>query len=335
MHCPLVCHKLPARQQTGAVKVPPSWCILLAMAILRTIRLCLVFLLVGGHTSAQVIALTRATVIDGTGAAPRQNITIVMENGRIRDLGPKVQVPAGVTVVDLRGKYILPGIINAHGHVGENRDPQLRQYALYGVTTTTSMSIDPDDIAQFKAEQKRGNLRGARILTVKYRFMSPPQAGSDYRTPEAARAKVDEIVAQGADFIKVWVDAQDGRFPKLTREFCGAVFDQARKHGMTTMAHIVEYEDAKKMVELGVNILAHNVRDREIDDAFIATLKQRNVSVISTLAREEAMFIYGRSPAWLDDPFFLKGLRGTQPAGLRAKREEQAKLPNVARFQKA
>jgi imidazolonepropionase-like amidohydrolase len=291
--------------------------------------------LLAEYASAQVIALTRATVIDGTGAAPRQNVTLVMENGRIRDMGPNLRVPGGATVVDLSGKYVVPGIINAHGHVSENRDPQLRQYALYGVTTTTSMSIDPDDIAQFKVEQKRGNLRGARILTVKYRFTSPPLAGSDYKTPEAARAKVDEIVAQGADFIKVWVDPQDGRYPKLTPEFCGAVFDQARKHGKTTMAHIVEYEDAKKMVELGVNILVHNVRDREMDDAFIATLKQRNVSVVSTLAREEAMFIFGQSPAWLEDPFFLKGLRGTQPASLAAKREEQAKLPDVARFEKA
>jgi imidazolonepropionase-like amidohydrolase len=237
--------------------------------------------------------------------------------------------------VDATGKFVVPGIINAHGHVGEDRDPQLRQYALYGVTTTTSMAIDPDDIAAFKERQKRGDLRGARILTVKYRFTSPPLAGSDYKTPAEARSKVDEIVAQGADFIKVWVDAQDGRSPKLTPEFCAAVFDQARKHGMTTMAHIVEYEDAKRMVELGVNILAHNVRDREIDDALIATLKQRNVSVISTLAREEAMFVFGQSPAWIDDPFFLRGLRGGQAAGLAAKREQQAKMPDVARYEKA
>ena len=287
-------------------------------------------LFLAGNAAAQITALTHATLIDGTGAPPQRDVTVVMDNGRIRDLGPKVKPPAGATVVDLRGKYILPGIINAHGHVGENRDPQLRQYALYGVTTTTSMAIDPDDIAQFKAEQKRGNLRGARILTVQYRFTSPPLAGSDYKTPEEARAKVDQIVAQGTDFVKVWVDGQDGRSPKLTPEFCGAVFEQARKHGKITMAHIVEYEDAKRMVDLGVNILVHNVRDREIDDAFIATLKQRNVSVISTLAREESMFIYGQSPAWLSDPFFLKGLRGEQASRLAAKREEQAKLPNIA-----
>jgi imidazolonepropionase-like amidohydrolase len=292
-------------------------------------------LVFAAQAPAQIVALTHATLIDGTGAAPLKDVTIVMADGRIRAMGPAVRPPSDAALVDATGKFVVPGIINAHGHVGEDRDPQLRQYALYGVTTTTSMAIDPDDIAAFKERQKHGDLRGARILTVKYRFTSPPQAGSDYKTPEEARAKVDEIVAKGADFIKVWVDAQDGRSPKLTPEFCAAVFDQARKHGMTTMAHIVEYEDAKKMVELGVNILAHNVRDREIDDAFIATLKQRNVSVISTLAREEAMFVYGQSPAWIDDPFFLKGLRGGQAAGLAAKREQQAKMTDVARYQKA
>jgi imidazolonepropionase-like amidohydrolase len=285
----------------------------------------------------QTMALTHATVIDGTGNAPQRDTTVVMENGRIRDIGPSalVQVPAGAALLDLTGKFIVPGIINAHGHVGANRDPQLRQYALYGVTTTTSMSVD-DDIAPFKEEQRRGNLRGARILTVKYRFMSAPNIpGSEVKTPEAARVKVDEIVAQGADFVKVWVDAQGGRYPKLTPEFCAAVFDQARKYNKTTMAHIVDYADAKKMVELGVDILAHDVRDRVMDDDFIATLKQRNVSVISTLAREESMFVYGDSPAWLDDPFFRKGLRGEQAAKLAQKEAEQAKDPQRERLKKA
>src|SRR5207245_10585903 len=134
-------------------------------------------------------------------------------------------------VVDLTRQSVVPGITNAHGHVGPApRDPQLRRYALYGVTTTTSMSFDPDDIAEFKAKQKAGDLRGARILTVKYRFMSAPfLPGSESKTPAEARARVDDIVAKGADFVKVWIDGQGGRRPKLTREFVAAVLDQGRK----------------------------------------------------------------------------------------------------------
>jgi imidazolonepropionase-like amidohydrolase len=144
------------------------------------------------NASAQITVLTRAAVIDGTGAAPQNDVSIVIEKGVIRDMGPssKITAPAGSTVVDLTGKFIVPGIINAHGHVDANRGPQLRQYDLYGVTTTTNMGFDPDDIAEFKAEQKRGNLRGARILTVKYRFMFEPfKPGSEYKTPEEARAR--------------------------------------------------------------------------------------------------------------------------------------------------
>ena len=291
------------------------------------------------NASAQITVLTRATVIDGTGAAPQNDVSLVMENGVIRDMGhsPKITAPAGSTVIDLTGKFIVPGIINAHGHVDANRDPQLRQYALYGITTTTNMGFDPDDIAAFKAEQKRGNLRGARILTVKYRFMSEPfKPGSEYKTPDEARAKVDEIVAKGADFVKVWIDSQNGKLVKLSPEFCAAVMDQARKHGKITMAHVYEYADAKMIVDKGVNILAHNVRDQEIDADFVATLKRRNVSVISTLAREEGMFVYGEAPAWIDDPFFRKGLLAERLAILKTKkREEQAKDPELARNKRA
>src|SRR5262249_20897768 len=111
--------------------------------------------------AAQTTALTHATVIDGSGAAPQRDVTIVIENGRIRDMGVGVAAPAGAAVIDLTGKFVVPGIINGHGHVGPPpRDPQLRQYALYGVTTTTSMYFDQDDVQQFKERQKAGELKG-------------------------------------------------------------------------------------------------------------------------------------------------------------------------------
>ena len=112
--------------------------------------------------------------------------------------------------------------------------------------------------------------------------------------------------------------------------------DQARKHVKITMAHVYELADAKMIVDEGVNVLAHNVRDQEMDDDFIATFKRRNVSVISTLMREEAMFVYGAAPAWIDDPFFRKGLSAERLAILKtSKREEQAADPALAFNQRA
>jgi imidazolonepropionase-like amidohydrolase len=297
-------------------------------------------ILSSGIAAAQTTALTHATVIDGSGSAPQPNVTIVMENGHIREMGPGIAAPPDAAVVDVTGKYVVPGIINGHGHVGPAaRDPQLRQYALYGVTTTTSMYFDQDDVQQFKQRQKAGDLKGARILTVMYRFMSPPFIpGSEVKTPEEARAKVDEIVAKDTDFVKVWIDAQGGRYPKLTPEFTAAVMDQARKHNKIRMAHIVELADARRMVDQGVNILVHNVRDQEIPDDFITTLKERNVSVISTLAREEALFVFGEGtngPSFTDNPFFQKGLTPERLKLLKTKmHDEQASDPARPRWLK-
>jgi imidazolonepropionase-like amidohydrolase len=283
-------------------------------------------LLFAGGAAAQVTVLSRATVIDGTGAQPQKDITIVMENGRILDMGPspKVSTPAGATVVDLTGKFIVPGIINAHGHVGAKTEPQLRQYALYGVTTATSMQTDPDEVVQVREAQKRGELRGARVSTVKYRFAPDPEV----TTPEQARAKVDQTVAAGADYIKIWVDGGFGTRAKLTPEFCAAVLEQARKHGKLTFGHAYELTDAKMLVERGLNVLAHNIRDREVDSDLVALLKQRNVSLIPTLIRDELLFAYGDAPAWIDDPFFLKFVPPERLAVLKTKiRDDQLKNP--------
>jgi imidazolonepropionase-like amidohydrolase len=288
-----------------------------------------VAMLFSAGATAQVTVLTHAMVIDGTGAGAQKDLTIVIENGRIRDMGPssKFTVPAGAMVVDLTGKFVVPGIINAHGHVGAKTEPQLRQYALYGITTVTSMQTDPDEVVQVREGQKRGELRGARVSTIKYRFAPDPEIA----TPQQARVKVDETVAAGADYIKLWVDGGFGTRAKLSAEVCTAVLDQARKHGKLTFAHIYDLADAKMLVEQGLNVLAHNVRDREVDSEFIALLKQRNVSLIPTLARDELLFVYGDSPAWIDDPFFLKFVPPDRLAVLKTKiRDEQAKNPQRA-----
>ena len=295
----------------------------------RMIGLVLTVLLPASTARAQVTAIQHATVIDGTGAGPRADVTLVLENGRIREMGPSssLQLPAGANVITATGKYVVPGIINAHGHVGAKTEPQLRQYALYGVTTVTSMQTDPDEVVQVREAQKRGELRGSRVSTIKYRFAPDPEVV----TPEQARAKVDQTVASGADYIKLWVDSGFGTRAKLSPEFCAAVIDQARKHGKLTFGHAYELVDAKMLVERGLNVLAHNVRDREVDGEFISLLKQRNVTLIPTLVRDELLFVYGDAPAWIDDPFFLKSVPPERLTVLKTKiREEQLKNPQRA-----
>src|SRR5258705_12111819 len=103
--------------------------------------------------------LTGARVIDGPGAAPIQGATIVIADGRIQAVGPaaSVAIPAGATRVDLAGKTVVPGLINAHGHLQADmskrpaRDRltgQLRMYADYGITTVQVLGIPLDDVGE-------------------------------------------------------------------------------------------------------------------------------------------------------------------------------------------
>jgi imidazolonepropionase-like amidohydrolase len=279
-----------------------------------------------GTAAAQVTVLTGATVIDGTGSPPQKDVTIVMEGGRIREMGPasRVSVPAGAEVVKLSGKFIVPGIINAHGHVA-NPEPELRQYALYGITTAVSQGTDSgDQLVKTRQEQLKGNLKGARVMTTLYRFEPRP----DVTTPEQARAKVDEVVGRGADIIKVWVESNYGAREKISPEVSRAVLEQARKHGKVTTAHIYELADARMMIEAGLNVLAHNVRDREVDAAFIALVKERNVSLIPTLTRDEGLTAYAFSPKWIEEPYFRKSVPDERMQVLRGKvKEDQLKDP--------
>jgi imidazolonepropionase-like amidohydrolase len=252
----------------------------------------------------QVTVLTHALVIDGRGGPPAADTTIVMAGQKIQEMGTasRVRTPAGAQVIDCAGKTIVPGIINLHSHIGEDTAFKIRQFALYGVTSTVGLGGDGDEVLKIRDAQRRGDIKGSRIYTVQQRF----ESAKDARTPEEGRARVDELYRKGADAIKIVVDTRGGTLPKLQPEVSAAIIDQSHKHHLKAFAHLGEYDDAMFLMEHGLDIMAHNVRDRDIDDVFLKTMKKMNVTVTATLAGSQSFYIYADSPAWLDDPFFLK-----------------------------
>lgn len=282
---------------------------------------------------AQITVLQHAAVIDGTGRAAIPDAAIVIAGGKIRDVGPaaKIKIPDNAEVVDLTGKTIIPGIINLHGHVGmvkglsqdmknytrENAEANLRTYALYGVTTTTSLGTDADLIVDIRDEQRRGRVYGANVYTAlqgfTFRGGYPTQAPGvkgvalEVSTPAQAKAWTNRLADRGADVIKMWVDDHHDTFEKLTPAIYGAIIEQAHKRGLKAFAHLYELHDAKGLVDAGLDVMAHSIRDAEVDDELIAKLLKNNVTAVATLSREQSTFIYADPPAWLDDPFFTKG----------------------------
>ena len=92
----------------------------------------------------------------------------------------------------------------------------------------------------------------------------------------------------------------------MTPDVYRAVIDEAHKRNLRVAAHIFYLDDAKDLLKAGVDMIAHSVRDKDLDDETIALMKARNVPYCPTLTREVSTFVYESTPRFFDDPFFLK-----------------------------
>jgi imidazolonepropionase-like amidohydrolase len=296
--------------------------------------------LVSVATAAQgaVTVLKNFTLIDGSGRKPVPASALTIDGDRIAWVGPVAQLkaPAGTTTVDLSGKYVLPGLIDSHVHLGlvngiaqdikyytpESVEQQLRIYAAYGITGVQVLGTDTDAIFDIRARQRRGELPGtARIFTsgqglvYKGSYGGVPNLNKPVATPEEARRAVDEQVAKGVDFIKLWIDDEFGTLPvRMPAEISKAIIEQAHKHKLHAIAHVFYLENARTLVNQGVDGFGHSVRDQPADQALIDAMKKHGTWQLAATLSREASFTYAKLP-FLDDPFFN---RAVSPATIQA-----------------
>jgi imidazolonepropionase-like amidohydrolase len=284
---------------------------------------------------AETKVIENFTLIDGTGKKPQAGAALVVTDGRIVFAGPKskAKVPAGAQRIDLTGKYVMPGIINLHGHLGnvkglaqdpknftrENLNAQLRTYAAYGVTGVVSMGSDTDLIFEVRAAQRAGRPSEARIYTAGrgftgksgYPTSAPGMKGVPYEveTVEQVNKAVAEQAAKKVDLVKIWVDDHLGKEKKIPMELCRAIIAAAQKHGLKVGAHIFYLDDAEKLVDAGLAGLAHSVRDKPVSEALIASMKKKGAwQQAATFTREISTFVYAKPHPFLNDPFFTKSV---------------------------
>jgi imidazolonepropionase-like amidohydrolase len=247
----------------------------------------------------QTTALVGARVIDGTGKVI-ESAAIVVRDGRIVAVGPAsgTKIPADAQRVDLTGATILPGLINAHGHLtaarGMRNDPngytrenllrQLNTYAQYGVTTVFSLGDDQEAAFQLRSEQSSGALDRARV------FVSGPVINGT--TAEDARAMTDKVVAMKPDVLKIRIDDSLGTSKKMPEPAWRATIARAQELELPVATHIFYLADAKAALTAGAGIVAHSVRDLPVDADFVREMKARNGCYIPTLMREVSTFVY-------------------------------------------
>jgi imidazolonepropionase-like amidohydrolase len=292
-----------------------------------------------------------AKLIDGSGGPPVDDSVVVIENGRIRAAGRRamVPVPKDSIKVDGSGKFLIPGLIDAHCHFAAPV-AELKQYLMvllrWGVTTVRSVGTDSPENVAFFHEARDGKFLSPRVYTAGYGF-SHPQGAPGVSRPinrpsnEAdARGAVRKLAAQKVDFIKIWVERGAGKTPILPLEVRAAIVDEARKAGIPIVTHVTAVEDILAMGNLGVTDIMHTPRDSDATPELIAFAKSKGLSFTPTLANTEPWH-FAENPKLLDDPmlkgaFYPKGWARITDTDLRAKLLADPGLPQrKASFQKS
>ncbi|MBI1787895.1 MAG: amidohydrolase family protein [Acidobacteria bacterium] len=296
---------------------------------------------------AETTVFENFTLIDGQGGAAKPKSALVAVDGRIQWVGPQAQLkaPAGARKVDLTGKYLMPGIVNLHGHVGntvdlaqdpknftrDNVSQQLKMYAQFGVTTVCSMGSEQDLILQMRTEQRAGRPSVARIFTARrgftgqagYPTTAPGMKGVPYEVSSVAQVEknVAELADKKVDIVKIWVDDHLGKEVKIPLDLAKAIIANGHKRNLKVAAHIFYLDDAKKLVDAGLDGLAHSVRDKPVDKELIDLMKRKGAWLSSaTLTRELSTYAFAKPHAMLSDPLFA---RAVSPAVLQTLRSPE------------
>jgi imidazolonepropionase-like amidohydrolase len=249
--------------------------------------------------SSQDLDLVNVTLIDGTGADPRMGASVSMRGGKIAAIAERAPAKvAGVRRIDLGGRYLLPGLIDAHAHI---ESPAAALRALQsGVTTARVLGDTYLQAMGTRNLVRAGHVPGPELLVSPGHirpkpglafFMVFPQFGDaidgELRGPERIAEATRALIAHGADVIKVGaseraglVDA-DPRKPELTEVEMRAAVTEAAKSGLYVAAHAHSREGVAAAVNAGVRSVEHGTW---VDDATLAEMKRRGTYFVPTLA---------------------------------------------------
>jgi imidazolonepropionase-like amidohydrolase len=264
------------------------------------------------HIDQFTIVYSGAKIIDGSGSDPIQDGVLVIRNGRVIAVGERqnVDIPEHANVVDVKGKTIMPGIINAHGHVGdvkgiegghysgENVLDNLAIYARYGVTTVVSLGGDKKEAGPLRYVNDTTSTQRSRLFIAGEVITG--------NTPQQAVAVVDSNHHMGVDFMKIRVDDNLHTSPKMTEDVYRAVIGRSHELGYKIATHMYYLADATLLLDAGSDMLAHSVRDLPVDDVFIQLFKEKKSCYCPTLTRELSTFVYGDTATFFSDPFFTR-----------------------------
>lgn len=244
---------------------------------------------------ARPLVLVHAHLIDGTGAAPQRDVTIVVEGGRIARIGADPQPVRGAAdTIDVAGRWVLPGLIDAHTHIASTA--AMRKALESGVTTVRSASTPHYEDVGLRALVRRGVLPGPEMLAAGV-FVTPylgETALADPRlaefagavlTPEQLRGVVRVNPDRGVDVLKTrateraGLPDQDPRKQVYDVAQLRAIVEEAATRNVPVLVHAHGDEGAYAAVQAGARSIEHGTF---LSDSTLALMKARGAFLVPT-----------------------------------------------------
>jgi len=267
-----------------------------------------------GDAAGRVLVLRAATVLDGLGGRI-VNARVTVRDHRIAAVSlddDRVAVPEGATVVDLKGRYLIPGLFDSHVHWGGSggvgasaieRTPDRLAHDVSatlaaGVTSVVSLTDNLEEMRKLSNQAAAGRTFVPRTLysgpSLTARGGHPTEMFSflpglaelltrQVETPEAARAAVAELDRAGVDIIKLVLEPGfDARpMPRMKDDVFRAAIDEAKKRRMRTTVHVGTDEDVRLAIDAGANGIEHTARGMR--DETIALMAAKKITFTPTL----------------------------------------------------
>lgn len=288
------------------------------------LALILSFLFALSVQAQATVAITGATLINPDGKPPTANAIVLIRTGRIARVGSAsgIQIPKDAAVIDARGKWVIPGLVDSHVHffqsgglyarpdgldlrkvvpyekeienVKINLNDTFARYLRSGVTSVVDVggpfwNFEVKELAEKTDAAPRVAIAGPLVSTYKPPVLSDVEDAPIIKanTPEEAREMVRRQAAKKPDLIKIWFVVLPGETPEKHFAVVRATIEESHRLGLRVAVHATQLETARAAVKAGADVLVHSVEDKEVDTDFVRLLKENNVIYTPTLTVRE------------------------------------------------
>lgn len=250
-------------------------------------------LLADPSPSPVITILHGARLFDGTASPTRDDVTVVVEDGRIAAVFEgATAAPSGGRVIDLEGRFLMPGLIDCHAHVSAEHPPEpaagaealrpgvaghlaaaaLRRALQMGITTIRDVGSYGDTVLEVRQAMRLGAFRGPRLLTCAKIVSATSAGGRHFDTmyreadgPDEMRKAAREQLRVGADFVKIMmtgarsVELENPGPAQVTRQEVAALVEEVHRQGYRVAAHCEGIDGTRLAIEEGVDTIEHGL----------------------------------------------------------------------------